>query len=102
MPSERIQRQIERLLDEADDAASRLDWDTVRTRAKAALGFDAENADAGEYLQVAERNLAAPDAPPAGASAPLLSPGTPPLPEARPPPDAGAPRSGSPPGGRLA
>jgi len=59
MPSERIQRQIDRLLDEADDAARQLDWATVRARAAAALGFDADNGDALEYLQAAERSLAA-------------------------------------------
>ena len=56
MPSERIQRQIDRLLDEADDAARRLDWDTVASRAQAALGFDPGNSDAQDYLQIAERN----------------------------------------------
>ena len=34
MPSERIQRQIERLLDAADAAAERLDWATALERAQ--------------------------------------------------------------------
>ena len=40
MPSERIQRQIDRLLDEADDASRNLDWELAKARATAALGFD--------------------------------------------------------------
>ena len=46
MPSERIQRQIDRLLDEADAAARQLDWTTVRDRAEAARTFDPDNAEA--------------------------------------------------------
>ena len=38
MASNRSQRRIERLLDEADEAAAHLDWETVRTRAQAVLG----------------------------------------------------------------
>jgi hypothetical protein len=50
MTSERFQRQIERLLDEAADATSLNDWDTVRQRANAALTFDSENTDAQACL----------------------------------------------------
>ena len=50
MPSERIQRRIDALLDEADEAVSRDDWDTVRQHANAVLSFDAENDDARSYL----------------------------------------------------
>jgi hypothetical protein len=46
MTSERIQRQVERLLDEAADAISGDDLQTVRQRANAALAFDGGNADA--------------------------------------------------------
>src|SRR5688572_21101233 len=63
MPSERIQRQIDRLLDEADDAARQLDWSTVKARAAAALGFDADSEDARQYLEAAERNLTLEGAP---------------------------------------
>jgi hypothetical protein len=70
VPSERVQRQIDRLLDEADEAALRLEWAVVRDRAKAALAYDPENADAQTYLATAERGLstsrdALADAPPA-------------------------------------
>ncbi len=66
MVGERIQRRIDALLDEADEAVSADDWKTVRQRANAALSFDAENEDAQAYLDAAAKNLdskpAAPDA----------------------------------------
>ncbi|MDP6454358.1 MAG: serine/threonine-protein kinase, partial [SAR202 cluster bacterium] len=55
MVSERVQRQIERLLDEAEEAVARLDWDTVRARAQAVLAFDPENSDGLDFLAAAER-----------------------------------------------
>lgn len=42
MVSERVQRQIERHLDEAEDAVSQLDWDVVRNCAQTVLAFDPE------------------------------------------------------------
>ena len=65
MPSERMQRQIDRLLDEADEAIRARDWGTVRERALAALEMDAGNADAAEYLSTAQNNLGAAVAAPA-------------------------------------
>ncbi len=53
MPSERIQRQVDRLLDEAEEAIGREDWDVVAARARAALRLDPENSDAAGYLQAA-------------------------------------------------
>ncbi len=38
MASERMQRRIERLLDEADDAIARFDWGAVRNGAQLILG----------------------------------------------------------------
>ena len=55
MPSERIQRQIDTLLDEVDDAMRQLDWQTVTQRARAVLAFDSENEDALAYLAAAEK-----------------------------------------------
>ncbi len=55
MASERAQRQIDRLLDEAEDAVSQLAWDTVSDRAQAVLAFDPENADGLAFLAAAER-----------------------------------------------
>ena len=45
MASERRTRRIERLLDEAEEAVSRLEWDVVRDRAQAVLAFEPENAE---------------------------------------------------------
>lgn len=59
MPSERVQRQIDRLLDETESALTRLDWDEVRARANAVLALDPENADARTFLDAAERAGAA-------------------------------------------
>jgi len=64
--SERLQRQIERLLDEADEAIRRLDWATVMDRARAVLGLDPTSADAQSYLAAAQRNIQEPV--PAGSS----------------------------------
>jgi serine/threonine protein kinase/class 3 adenylate cyclase len=69
MPSERIQRQIEALLDEADAAIREEDWTTVAARARAALAADPENEDARSYLAMAERGLADGGSPSAGGSA---------------------------------
>ena len=44
-------------MDEADEAVSKLDWETVRDRAQAALVFDSENPDALELLSGAEKAL---------------------------------------------
>ena len=45
MLSERVQRQIDRLLDEAEEAAARKAWDVVRERCEHVLTFDPESAD---------------------------------------------------------
>ena len=58
MASERAQRQIDRLLDEAEKASELEDWETVRNRASRVLAFDPDNADATVFLSAAERSLA--------------------------------------------
>jgi serine/threonine protein kinase len=58
MASERLQRQIDRLLDEAEEAISRFDWDALFQRAQAVLAMDPENRDALAFLATAERALA--------------------------------------------
>jgi len=50
MASERIQRQIDSLLDEADQAVANEDWPTVASRARAVLRMDHENSDGLSYL----------------------------------------------------
>ncbi len=52
MASERIQRQIDSLLDEADQAFAHEDWLTVASRARTVLRLDSENSDALSYLRV--------------------------------------------------
>ena len=55
MTTERIQRRIEQLLDQADEAINALDWEIVNARAQAVLAFDPDNQDAQGYLDAAER-----------------------------------------------
>ena len=54
MPSERMQRQIDRLLDEAETAAAQEDWARVADRARKVLAVDANNEDAASFLSMAE------------------------------------------------
>jgi hypothetical protein len=55
--SERIQRRIERLLDEADEAVGQLNWQAVRDRAEAVLALDPGNADALTFIAAADRSM---------------------------------------------
>ena len=57
MASDRIQRRIDLLLDEADGAVGNSEWDLVLDRAKNVLAFDPENQEALSYLSAAERAL---------------------------------------------
>src|SRR5437867_987259 len=57
MVSERAQRQIDHLLDEAESAIRDLAWDLVRARAEAVLTLDPDNGDGRNYLAAAERKL---------------------------------------------
>ena len=54
MPSERIQRRIDRLLDEAEAAADAQDWELVRRKTAEVLGLDPENDDAPALARAAE------------------------------------------------
>ena len=73
MTSERIQRRIDLLLDEADQALADGDWSVVRDRSNKVLALDPDNSDALTFLAAAERAQ--------GTSAgTLLSGPTPPLP----------------------
>ncbi len=58
MASERMQRRLERLLDQIDEAEANGDWESVRSLALDALEFDNENSEASVYLRVAERRIA--------------------------------------------
>jgi len=70
MPSERIQRQIDRLLDEAEQAAADENWTLVLARSRHVLRLDPENEEAQAFLAAAEREpVGAPvTAPPASAT----------------------------------
>ncbi|MFQ6029890.1 MAG: serine/threonine-protein kinase, partial [Dehalococcoidia bacterium] len=57
MASERIQRQIDLLLDQIEEEAGQLNWAAVRERAQAVLAYDPENGDALAFLNAAERAL---------------------------------------------
>ena len=58
MASERIQRRLERLLDQIDEAEANGNWESVRSLALDVLEFDGENSEASAYLRVAERRIA--------------------------------------------
>ncbi|HTE87140.1 MAG TPA: hypothetical protein VK821_20705, partial [Dehalococcoidia bacterium] len=58
MPSERIQRRIDQLLDEADEAVARREWADVRDAANAVLALDHDNQDALTYLEAARHATA--------------------------------------------
>ena len=57
MVSERVLRRIERLLDQADEAADGHNWDLVRELARRALVLDGENEDARALLAMAAEDL---------------------------------------------
>ena len=57
MASDRIQRTIDSLLDEAEQAVSRSDWAAVHDRASNVLAFDPDNQDAATFLAAADRAL---------------------------------------------
>ena len=54
MPSERIQRQIEALLAQAEQAVTASDWDAALERVRGVLAIDADNADAQALGAIAE------------------------------------------------
>ncbi len=56
MPSDRIQRRIDALLDEVDEAVAAADWSAVREKCDTVLRLDPENADARAYLDAAARD----------------------------------------------
>ncbi|GEM_PF-1418454 len=60
MPSERVQRQIDELLREAEAAIRAADWERVRDRANAVIAMDTQNQDAKAFLDAAESSLGGP------------------------------------------
>ena len=55
MPSERVQRRIDSLLDEIDACQSRGEWSVVREKAHEILDLDPENEDAPAFLRALDR-----------------------------------------------
>ncbi len=62
MLGDRMQKRLNRLLDEAEEAADREDWAKVGQLARQALLIDAGNSDASDFLRLAERGIALPGA----------------------------------------
>ena len=63
MPSERIQRQIDRLLDQADEAIANRDWTAAGEHAQSVLKLNPDNSDALAYLAPAKRDSGTSTAP---------------------------------------
>ena len=57
MPSERVQRQIDRLLDQAEEALGFNDWTKAVEICRAVLELDGENGDANSFLRAAEKAI---------------------------------------------
>ncbi len=78
MVSERLQRRIEHLLDEAEEAITKLDWKVVHDRAQAVLAIDPENGDglALALIAVQRRDVMAASEL-YGALQPIVGPGLP-------------------------
>ena len=57
MASERVQRRLERLLDQIDEAEADGNWESVHDLALDVLEIDAENAEANAYLKAAGRRV---------------------------------------------
>jgi ankyrin repeat protein len=59
MPSDRVQRQIDRLLDQAEEAIALRQWEDLRAHCEVVLNLDPDNSDATSYIALADRSLAA-------------------------------------------
>ena len=58
MLSDRVQRQVDRLLDGADEAIALRQWEDLRATCEVVLNLDPENSDATQYLALADKSLA--------------------------------------------
>ncbi|MCH7971232.1 MAG: hypothetical protein IH960_09365, partial [Chloroflexi bacterium] len=57
MLTERVQRRIDRLLDQAEEAVDGLLWERVREVSQSVIAVDPENVDANAFLAMAEPHL---------------------------------------------
>ena len=71
MLSDRIKRQIDRLLDEVEQSIAQGDWAAVNDQAQSVLRLDPENADALAYLAAAKREPGSSGPRPHQADAPI-------------------------------
>ena len=86
MASERRRLRIERLLDEAEAAVGRYDWESVRQAAQAVLAFDPDSGEAQDLLTGADRAIGGP-APPPNIQPPVSPPETDPAATSSPSPN---------------
>ena len=59
MASDRVQRRIDRLLDQIEEAIEQRDWSQVREIAQDVIALDRDNNDAQAFLEAAEQRLSA-------------------------------------------
>ena len=57
MTTDRVQRRIQRLLDQIDEAEAARDWQLVLDLAKDVLGIEPENKEPRSYLESSQRRL---------------------------------------------
>ena len=79
MATERIQRRIDRLLDQVEEAADQEDWEAVRRLAQQVFDLSPDDPDATTFLEIADRRSSREKA---SAVLPPSSPGTEPKPKA--------------------
>ena len=60
MPSERVQRRIDAMLDQIEVAVDEGNWERVHERAQDVLALDPENADARDFIAAAKRRIDSP------------------------------------------
>ena len=58
MSSKRVQRQVDRLLDQAEEAIALRQWEELRATCETLLSLDPDNSDAARYMKLANDSLA--------------------------------------------
>ncbi len=74
MASDRLQRRIERLLDQIEQEADQQNWQVVFDLADEVIGLAPDNGDAQAFLAAAERRLSSTQSPRPEESGPSESP----------------------------
>jgi len=83
MLSDRVKRQVDRLLDQAEEAIALRQWEELRAICEVVLNLDSENTDATRYLALADKSLATEVK---SGSSDIVEPPEDPAPEANTPP----------------